>query len=130
MCRGNSSKATITNNVTELPASTANNEPKEILINAQPSASGKPTEVTALHLHLHPSLTPRDESPHNISTGLPSASDEDVCPVNLKLCSEVNYEKGCVHGVAYRNDWQSWLDSSCGQTATEPPASISTQTST
>ena len=29
----------------------------------------------------------------------------DVRPVDLKLCSEVNYEKkGCVHGVSYRND--------------------------
>ena len=107
--RNNSSKATtITNTVTELPASIANHEPEEeILINAQPSASvaGKPTEVTALSTSTSISVTPHDESPHNISAGLPSASDEDVRPVDLKLCSEVNYEKkGCVHGVSYCNN--------------------------
>ena len=44
--------------------------------------AGKPTEVTALptSTSISTSVTPHDESPHNISAGLSSASDEDVRP--------------------------------------------------
>ena len=98
---------TVTSNTTELTATTANHELEaEILINAQPSGSeeaGKPAEVTALSMST--SVTPQHQSDHNISTASSSASEGEVCPVDLKTCGEISYEKkGCVHGVSFNEE--------------------------
>ena len=58
-------------------------------------------------LHLNSSVPPQHQNPcENISIAPSPASDSDVCPVDLKTCNVIKYEKkgNCVHGVSYNDE--------------------------